>query len=114
MKINQDTTCTLVNYRLSQLLKGAVVVNLCQNEADVKCQMDIDSHISLTEQAGKIRLTELTHQFEILHLPHSGIGSCQLLLSMTDTFEGFTFSLIPNNMGIGHGQILIETERDSF
>ncbi len=47
--------------RLSQLLKGAVVVTLCQNEAEVKCQLDIDSHISLTEQAGKIRLTELTH-----------------------------------------------------
>ena len=39
--------------RLSQLLKGAVVVTLCQNEAEVKCQMDIDCHISLTEQAGK-------------------------------------------------------------
>ncbi len=46
---------------MSQLLKGAVVVTLYQNEADVKCQMDIDSSISLTEQAGKIRLTELTH-----------------------------------------------------
>ena len=45
---------------MSQLLKGAVVVTLCQNEADVKCQMDIDSHISLIEQAGKIRLTELS------------------------------------------------------
>ncbi len=43
--------------RLSQLLKGAVVVTLCQNEADVKCQMDIDSSTSLTEQAGKIRLS---------------------------------------------------------
>ncbi len=42
--------------RLSQLLKGAVVVTLCQNEAEVKCQMDIYSHISLTEQAGKISL----------------------------------------------------------
>ena len=32
------------NYnRLSQVLKGAVVVVLWQNEADVKCQMDIDS-----------------------------------------------------------------------
>ncbi len=46
--------------RNNQSLKGAVVVTLCQNEADVKCQMDIDSHISLTEQAGKIRLTELS------------------------------------------------------
>ncbi len=35
-------------------LKGAVVVTLCQNEADVKCQLDIDSHTSLTEQAGKV------------------------------------------------------------
>ncbi len=34
-------------------------MTLCQNEAQVKCQMDIDSQISLTEQAGKIRLTEL-------------------------------------------------------
>ncbi len=42
----------------NQSLKGAVVVTLCQNEADVKFQMDIDSHISFTEQTGKIRLTE--------------------------------------------------------
>ncbi len=34
--------------RLSQVLKGAVGTTICQNEADVKCQMDIDSHISLT------------------------------------------------------------------
>ncbi len=31
-------------------------MTLCQNEADIKCQMDIDSSISLTEQAGKIKL----------------------------------------------------------
>ncbi len=80
--------------RLSQLLKGAVVVTLCQNEADVKCQMDIESSISLTEQAGKIRLTacsvvEIWWKFplEILLLPHSRRGSRQLLLSMTDTFD---------------------------
>ena len=34
-----------------QSLKGAVVMTLCQNEADVKCQMDIDFQISLTELA---------------------------------------------------------------
>ena len=45
--------------RFCQVLKGAVVVTLCQNEADVKCQMDIDSSNSLTEQAGEIRLTFL-------------------------------------------------------
>ncbi len=44
---------------LSQTYKGAVVVTLCQNEADVKFQMDIDSHISITEQAGKIGLTSI-------------------------------------------------------
>ena len=27
-------------------LKGAVVVTHCQNEAEVKCQMDIDQYIS--------------------------------------------------------------------
>ena len=43
------------------LIKGAVVATLCQNEAEVKFQMDImdiDHHISTTEQAGKIRVTE--------------------------------------------------------
>ncbi len=78
--------------RLSQLLKGAVVVILWQNEADVKCQMDIDTHISLTEQAGKIRLTKLMRSggqfpWKFLVLPHSGRGSCQLLLYRTDTFD---------------------------
>ncbi len=75
--------------RLSQLLKGAVVVTLCQNEADVKCQMDIDSSISLTEQAGKIRLwMNFGGQFpwRFLVLPHFGGASCQLLLYRTDTF----------------------------
>ncbi len=42
--------------RNNQSLKGAVIVTLCQKEADVKFQMDIESHVSLTEQAGKIRL----------------------------------------------------------
>ena len=42
----------------NQSLKAAVLVTLCQNEADVKFQMDIDSHISFTEQAGKIRKSD--------------------------------------------------------
>ncbi len=46
-----------LDQRNNQSLKGAVVVTLCQNDTDVKCQMDIDFHISLTEQAGRIRLT---------------------------------------------------------
>ncbi len=33
-------------YRNYQSLKGAVVVALCQNEAEVKCQMDIYQYIS--------------------------------------------------------------------
>ena len=41
------------------ILKGAVVVTLCQNEADVNFQMDIDHHISITEQAGNMRLIDL-------------------------------------------------------
>ena len=40
----------------NQSLKGAVVVTLCQNEADVKFQMEIDSHISLTEQGVGVNL----------------------------------------------------------
>ncbi len=71
-------------------------MTLCQNEADVKCQMDIDSSISLTEQAGKIRLTELglrmrfggQFPWTFLVLPHCGRGLCQLLLYRTDTFVG--------------------------
>ena len=35
--------CEDTIWRLSQILKGAVVVVLCQNEADVKCQTDISS-----------------------------------------------------------------------
>ena len=31
--------------RNNQSLKGPIVVTHCQNEADVKIQMDIDSHI---------------------------------------------------------------------
>ncbi len=82
--------------RLSQLLKGAVVVTLCQNEKDVKCQMNIDSSISLTEQAGKIRLIfpacsedEIWGKspLEIVLLPHFRRGLRQLLLSRTDTFD---------------------------
>ncbi len=54
-----SVTSPFILHRFCQVLKGAVVVTLCQNEADVKCQMDIDSSISLTEQAGKIRLLVL-------------------------------------------------------
>ncbi len=43
-------------FRHNQSLKGAVVVTHCQNEAEVKFQMEIDRHISPTEQAGKMRL----------------------------------------------------------
>ena len=48
--------------RFCQVLKGAVGTALCQNEAEVKFHMEINHHISSTEQAGKIRLTELYHQ----------------------------------------------------
>ncbi len=46
----------------SQVLEGAVVVVLCRNEAEVKFHVEIDHHISSTDQAGKIRLTELAQQ----------------------------------------------------
>ena len=79
--------------RNNQSMKGAVVVTFSQNEEDVIFQMDIDSHISLAEQAGKISLVLVLFlwmrfggQFpsEILLLPHSVRGSCQLLLSIRD------------------------------
>ncbi len=47
-----------MNERFCQILKGAVVVTLCQNEAEIKIQMDIDHHISPTEKAGAMRLIE--------------------------------------------------------
>ena len=50
---------TLTVPRNNQSLKGAVVVVLCQNEAEVKCQMDIYQHISLREKAGAMRLIVL-------------------------------------------------------
>ncbi len=42
--------------RNNQSLKGAVVATHCQNEAELKFSMEIDHQISLTEEAGKIRL----------------------------------------------------------
>ena len=45
--------------RNNQSLKGAVDVTHGQNEAEVKCQMDIDQYISPTEKAGAMRLIEL-------------------------------------------------------
>ncbi len=69
-------------------------MTLCQNKADVQFQMDIDSHTSLTVQAGKIRLTELIFPafsvgeiwwkfpLEIIQLPHSGRVLGKLLLSI--------------------------------
>ncbi len=49
-----------------QVLKGAVGGTLGQNEAEVKFHMEIGKHISSTEQAGKIRLTELSHQIKVI------------------------------------------------
>ncbi len=46
----------LLHPRFSQVLKGAVGATLCQNEAELKFSMEIDHHISSTEQARKIRL----------------------------------------------------------
>ncbi len=101
--------------RLSQVLKGAVGAILCQNEADVKCQMDIDSSISLTEQAGRIRFSLLglwmrfggQFPWTFLVVPHSGRALCQLLLWMTDTFDTQIRSLKEFD---SHGQIYIECE----
>ena len=45
--------------RFSQVLKGAVGKTLYQNEAELKFSMEIDHQISSTDQAGKVRLTEL-------------------------------------------------------
>ncbi len=47
-------------------------MTLCQNEADVKFHMDINHQISPKEMWWSI-------SFEILHLPHTGKGSQQLL-----------------------------------
>ena len=38
---------------------------LCQNEADVKFQMDIVHHISFTEKAGAMRLIELPQSWHL-------------------------------------------------
>ncbi len=69
---------------LSQILKGAVVVTRCQNEADVKCQMDIDSQISLTEQAIsliapaflQVRSGEIHLNFYLCLIPAGGHDNC--------------------------------------
>ena len=42
--------------RFCQVLKGAVGTTLCQNEAEVKFQLEIDHQISPTEKVGAMRL----------------------------------------------------------
>ncbi len=84
----------------SQVLKRAAGATLSQNEAELKISMEIHHQMSSTDQAGKIRLAELIindisaafsvdeifwkFPLEIILLPHSVRGSCQLLLSRTD------------------------------
>ena len=76
-------------YRFCQVLKGAVGSTVGQNEAEVKFHLEIDHHISSTVQSVWSSLLVLWVRcgsqcpFEMLHLPHSGRGSQQLLLSMT-------------------------------
>ena len=79
--------------RKYQSLKGAVGAILCQNEEELKISKEIDHQISSTDKAGKIRLifpacsvSEIWWKFplEIILLPHSDRGSCQLLLSIPE------------------------------
>ncbi len=69
-------------HRNNQSLKGAVVAVLCQNEAEVKFQMDIDHHICALFNVIRGRWWEMGL---ILHLPHSGRGWQQLLLLISET-----------------------------
>ncbi len=75
--------------RNNQSLKGAVVVTLCQNEAEVEFQMDNHHHISPTKcrghetDPGKTTTSYVWVRcpFVILLLPHSGRASLLLLIS---------------------------------
>ena len=53
---------------LSQVLKRAVVVIHCQNETEVKFQLDNHHQISSTEKAGAKRLIELSHSRQFLSM----------------------------------------------
>ncbi len=70
---------TRLVYRNNQSLKGAVVVTLCKNEADVKFPMEIDRVPH--------RKFNTLFPLEIILLPHSGRGSRQLLLLITETSD---------------------------
>ncbi len=75
------------------VLKGVVGRILCLNEAEVQIHMEIDHHISkhFTRQNQTDLLVLWVRSgsqcpFDMLHLPNSGRGSQQLLLSRTDIY----------------------------
>ncbi len=64
--------------RKYQSLKGAVVMELCQNEADVKCQMDIHTLVPIKRSCGNLH-------WKLYFCLILGRGSRQLLLSIPET-----------------------------
>ncbi len=79
-------------------------MTLCQNEAEVKCQMDIDSHMKFGGQ----------FPWTFLVLPHCGRGLCQLLLYMTDTFEDQLYQWITGNVSQCEHSLFIFDEVDKM
>ena len=57
-KLNIEVYCVVTD-RKYQSYKGAVGTTLCENKAELKISKEIDHQILSTDQAGKIRPTEL-------------------------------------------------------
>ena len=86
---NMEFNCPCIQNRNNQSLKGAVVMVLCQNEAEVKFPMEIDHNqcsqfvVTLTTSDPQMRCGGQL-PWEILLLSHSDRGLRQLLLSIPD------------------------------
>ncbi len=75
-------------YRFCQVLKGAGVVTLCQNDAEVKLYMEIDHHISSTECDVGVKV-----QF-IQQYINSGVETPYKELTMLNPIEKFKRSIL--------------------
>ncbi len=76
-----------IGNHFSQVLKGAVGASLCQNEADVKIHMEIDHHISSTDQAGKILACSVSEIWESMTIWHFISASFWNMVTTTAPFK---------------------------
>ena len=72
-----------------------------QNEADVKFQMDIDSHFPACSKLRLVPVFSILVPDPFILLPHSGRGPCQLLLLIPET------SIIIRELSFNTGRLFV-------